>query len=50
MFELLRIFQMIYAKENVKIKPKELGKDKTLKGNIRTKNIQEQIWELRGLK
>ena len=49
-FELLRIFQMIYAKENVKIKPKELGKDKTLKGNIRTKNIQEQIWELRGLK
>ena len=40
---------MIYAKENVKIKPKELGKDKTLKGNIRTKNIQEQIIQMKDL-
>ena len=49
-FELLKLFKTIYAKDNVTILPKELGKDKTLKGNIRTKDIQEQIWELKNLK
>lgn len=49
-FELLNIFKDLYSKDNIIIKPKNLGKDKTLKGDIKTKDIQEQIWELKNLK
>ena len=45
-YELLKILQECYQKNDVKIIPKELGKDKTLKGDIRIKNIREQILEL----
>ena len=33
-------------KNDVVIMPKELGKDKSLDGNIKTKNIEDQLEEL----
>ena len=45
-FKLLCIIQECYEKTDVIIMPKELGKDKTLSGNIKTKEIREQILEL----
>ena len=40
----------LYGSKDIIIQKKELGKDKTLKGNIITKNIEEQLWELKNLK
>ena len=48
-YELLNLIKKIYQKDII-IQKKELGKDKTLKGNIITKNIEEQLWELKNLK
>lgn len=48
-YELLNLIKKIYQKDTI-IQKKELGKDKTLKGNIITKNIEEQLWELKNLK
>ena len=42
-YELLNLIKKIYQKDII-IQKKELGKDKTLKGNIITKNIEEQLW------
>ena len=46
-YELLVRIQELYEKKDVVIMPKNLGKDKSLKGNIKTKNIEEQLIELR---
>ncbi len=48
-YKLLNLFKEIYQKDII-IQKRELGKDKTLKGNIKTKNIEEQLWELKNLK
>ena len=48
-YKLLNLFKEIYQKDII-IQKRELGKDKTLKGNIKTKNIKEQLWELKNLK
>lgn len=48
-YELLNIIKEVYNK-NINIIPKELGKNKTLVGDIKTKNIKEQLWELKNLK
>lgn len=45
-FELLNIIKECYSKTDVKILPKELGKNKTLKGTIKTSDIKNQITEL----
>ena len=45
-YELLKILQECYQKEDVSILPKELGKDKTLQGSIRVQDIKDQIQEL----
>jgi len=45
-YELLVRIQELYEKKDVVIMPKNLGKDKSLKGNIKTKNIEEQLIEL----
>jgi len=45
-FKLLYTIQECYGKRDVIIMPKRLGSDRTLKGNIKVKNIQEQIIEL----
>ena len=45
-FELLHTFQECYQKTDTIIVPKKLGKNKSLKGNVKTKNIKEQILEL----
>ena len=48
-YELLNVIKKVFNK-NIKITKKELGKNKTLKGNIKTKNIKEQLIELKSLK
>ena len=45
-FKLLHLIQECYNKTDVVIMPKELGEDKSLKGNVKTKSIKEQIIEL----
>jgi dTDP-4-dehydrorhamnose reductase len=45
-FRLLHTIQECYGKTDVIIMPKELGKDKSLSGNIKTKKIGKQILEL----
>ena len=45
-FKLLSIIQECYKKTDVVIIPKKLGKDKSLKGTVKTKEIKEQILEL----
>ena len=45
-YELLVKIQELYEKNDVVIMPKELGKDKSLDGNIKTKNIEDQLEEL----
>lgn len=45
-FNLLCIIQECYSKTNVIIMPKELGKDKSLSGNIKIKDIRSQLEEL----
>lgn len=45
-FELLNIIKECYGKTDVEILPKELGKNKTLKGTIKTSDIKNQITEL----
>lgn len=47
-YELLNIIKNVYNK-NINIIPKELGKNKSLVGNIKTKNIKEQLIELKSL-
>lgn len=47
-YELLNVIKKIFNK-NIKIIKKELGKNKTLKGDIKTKNIKEQLIELKSL-
>lgn len=47
-YELLNVIKKVFNK-NIKITKKELGKNKTLKGNIKTKNIREQLIELKSL-
>jgi len=44
--ELLNIINEVYNKSDVKILPKDLGKNKVLKGTIKTKSIKFQILEL----
>lgn len=46
-YELLVRIQELYKKTDVVIMPKNLGKDKSLNGNIKTKNIEEQLIELK---
>ena len=48
-YELLNIIKKVYNK-NINIITKKLGKDKTLVGDIETKDIEEQLWELKNLK
>ena len=48
-YELLNLIKEIYQKDII-IQKKELGKDKTLKGNIKTKDIKDQLIELRNWK
>jgi len=45
-YELLNIFKSIFDKDII-IEPKNLGKDKRLSGSIRTKNIADQMVELK---
>ena len=45
-FNLLVIIQQLYNKKDVIIMPKKLGKDKSLSGNIKVKNIEDQLIEL----
>ena len=47
-YELLNIIKNVYNKD-INIIPKELGKDKTLIGDIKTGNIKKQIIELKSL-
>ena len=49
-FDLLNLFKKVYDKNDIIIKEKELGKDKTLVADIRTKSIEKQLWELKDLK
>jgi len=48
-YELLNIVKKIYNK-NINVIPKELGKNKTLVGDIQTQSIEEQLKELKSLK
>ena len=48
-YELLNLIKEIYQKDII-IQKKELGKDKTLKGNIKTKDIKHQLIELKNTK
>lgn len=48
-YELLNTIKKIYNK-NINVIPKELGKNKTLVGDIKTKSIEEQLKELKLLK
>lgn len=45
-FEMLNLFNEIYEKK-INIVPKDLGTDKTLKGDIKTKTLREQLVELK---
>lgn len=45
-YELLKIFKIIFEK-NISIKPKNVGKNKTLAGTIRTDDIFDQVVELK---
>ena len=45
-FRLLHTIQECYGKTDVVIMPKKLGKDKSLTGNVKTKDIRIQIKEL----
>jgi dTDP-4-dehydrorhamnose reductase len=45
-YQLLNIIKKIYSKD-IKVIPKNLGKDKTLNGNIKTKKIELQLKELK---
>ena len=45
-FKLLYTLQECYGKRDVIIMPKKLGKDKSLNGDIKTKDIDKQIIEL----
>jgi dTDP-4-dehydrorhamnose reductase len=45
-YELLNIFKSVFDKDII-IKPKELGTDKSLEGTINTKNISDQLIELK---
>lgn len=45
-FDLLSIIQECYDKKDVIIIPKELGENRSLDGDIKTKDIKEQIMEL----
>ncbi len=45
-FRLLHTIQECYGKTDVVIMPKKLGKDKSLTGNVKTKDIRVQIKEL----
>ena len=45
-FRLLHTIQECYGKTDVVIMPKKLGKDKSLTGNVKTKDIRKQIKEL----
>ena len=45
-YDLLHIFNKVFDK-NISIKPKKLGKDKTLEGAVKTKDILEQLNELK---
>tara|TARA_R110000782_G_scaffold269095_1_gene366567 strand:+ start:1924 stop:3297 length:1374 start_codon:yes stop_codon:yes gene_type:complete len=45
-YRLLCMIQECYNKKDVIIMPKELGHDRTLKGDIKVKDIKEQILEL----
>ena len=38
-FDLLNLFKKVYGKNDIVIKEKELGKDKTLVADIKTKSI-----------
>lgn len=46
-FELLNIIKECYDKEDVEVIEKELGKDKSLTGGYKTKNIKKQLIELK---
>ena len=46
-FDMLTLFNKIYDRDII-ITPKNLGLDKTLKGNIKTKSLNEQLIELIG--
>tara|TARA_Y100000385_G_C12999403_1_gene596438 strand:- start:279 stop:989 length:711 start_codon:yes stop_codon:yes gene_type:complete len=46
-YKLLNIIQECYNKKDVIIMPKELGHDRTLNGDIKVKNIKEQLQELK---
>ena len=48
-YELLTIIQECYNKKNVIIMPKELGNDRTLIGDVKVKDIREQLMDLREL-
>ncbi len=48
-FELLSIIKEVYNKDDVKILPKDLGKNKVLNGTIKTSNIKSQILELKNI-
>ena len=45
-YELLHLIKDVYGKSDISISKKDLGKDKTLKGTIRTPDIKEQLEEL----
>ena len=45
-FKLLCIIQECYGKKDVVIMPRDLGSDRTLKGNIKIKDIKYQLEEL----
>ena len=45
-FELLNIIKKIFNKD-IKINPKDLGKNKSLSGTIYTKGIESQLIELK---
>jgi hypothetical protein len=44
-FDMLKLFNEVYEK-NINIIPKDLGVDKTLIGDIKTKSLREQLNEL----
>lgn len=45
-YDLLHIFNKVFDK-NIVIKPKNIGKDKSLRASIKTKDISEQLIELK---
>lgn len=47
-YELLNTIKKIYSKD-INVIPKKLGKNKTLMGDIKTKDIKEQLIELKSL-